>query len=145
MTFGQTRLILSVSRDGSAPVSKVLTTVVCGATVAAAVYWAARGTMDFANRDAFGATAEVVTASAPASNPTPATGTTPGKNSSARAVDIGNTKCIVSGDDVSTNTVEYQGKLYHLCCSDCLADFKKDPAKYVKALEADPAKYGVKK
>jgi len=60
--------------------------------------------------------------------------------------DMKNTKCIVLGDDVGTskNMVEYQGKVYHICCDSCIATFNKDPEKYVKALEADPAKFGLK-
>ncbi len=119
-------------------------TMILGGVITAVLYWAGGGKLDFANRNALGASTATGTAPA-ASATTPATGTAPSKNSGAQVVDIGNTKCIVSGDDVSSTTVEYQGKLYHLCCSDCLADFKKDPAKYVRALEADPAKYGVKK
>lgn len=30
----------------------------------------------------------------------------------------------------------YQGREIKLCCSGCLDDFKKDPAKYIKKLEA---------
>jgi YHS domain-containing protein len=129
--------------------ARIVMKVLCGAAATAALYWAEFGAVDFANRNAFGATGAVVAATAPAkgaaSVTSPATGTAPSRNSRSEVVDIGNTKCIVSADDVGTTTVEYQGKLYHLCCADCLADFKKDPAKYVKALEADPAKYGVKK
>ena len=63
------------------------------------------------------------------------------------AVDVGNTKCAVTGDPVGDSklTATYDGKLYHLCCEDCPAMFKKDPAKYAKAVAADPAKYGIKK
>jgi hypothetical protein len=62
------------------------------------------------------------------------------------AVDVGNTKCMVMPDDDVTpgKTVTYDGKIYHFCCDDCIADFKKDPAKYIKAMQADPKKYGVK-
>ncbi len=62
------------------------------------------------------------------------------------AVDLHNTKCIVSGDDVGDSklTETYNGKIYHFCCADCPAQFKKDPAKFEKAVAADPAKYGVK-
>jgi YHS domain-containing protein len=60
-------------------------------------------------------------------------------------IDMKNTKCIVMGEDVgdSKGTVEYQGKVYHICCSDCVKDFKENPEKWVKALEANPAKFGV--
>jgi hypothetical protein len=122
---------------------KVVMALMFGAAVTGGAYWTGWGTRDFANGNTCWASVPVLAATATA--PAPATGTAPSKNSSVGVVDIGNTKCIVSRDDVGTTTVEYQGKLYHLCCTDCLADFKKDPAKYVKALESDPAKYGVKK
>ncbi|HEY4329217.1 MAG TPA: YHS domain-containing protein [Phycisphaerae bacterium] len=63
----------------------------------------------------------------------------------AGVVEVKNTKCIVMGDDVgtSTNFVTYQGKAYHICCKDCIEAFNKEPEKYVKALDAAPAKFGV--
>jgi len=63
------------------------------------------------------------------------------------AVDVGNTICPVTGDKVGgSKLIEvYSGKIYHMCCSDCPADFKKDPAKYAKLVAENPAKYGVKK
>ena len=64
------------------------------------------------------------------------------------AVDVKNTKCIVTKEEVEGDdqtTLEYKGKTYHLCCSMCIKKFNADPEKYVKALEADPAAYGVKK
>ena len=62
------------------------------------------------------------------------------------AVDLRNTICPVSGDKVAdSNLVEvYDGKVYHMCCPDCHTDFEKDPAKYAKAVAADPKKYGIK-
>lgn len=63
----------------------------------------------------------------------------------AAAVDVKNTKCLVTEDAVGDETVEIKGKIYHLCCSDCAETIKKDPDKYIKAFEANPAKYGVKK
>ena len=67
----------------------------------------------------------------------------------SKAVDVGNTKCLVSGDAIGSmgggKTVEYKGKIYHFCCEDCPPVFNKDPDKFVKLLEADPAKYGVPK
>ncbi len=64
----------------------------------------------------------------------------------AAAVDLGNTVCPVSGDKVGDSklTSTYEGKIYHFCCDDCPKKFAKDPATYAKAVEADPAKYGVK-
>jgi YHS domain-containing protein len=62
------------------------------------------------------------------------------------AVDLRNTVCPVSGDKVAdSNLVEvYDGKVFHLCCPDCHAEFEKDPAKFEKAVAANPGKYGVK-
>jgi YHS domain-containing protein len=62
------------------------------------------------------------------------------------AVDLHNTVCPVSGDDVGTSklTETYEGKIYHFCCDDCPAKFKKDPDKFAKLVAANPEKYGVK-
>jgi YHS domain-containing protein len=50
-----------------------------------------------------------------------------------------NKVCPVSGDKVGSMGkpvyVEYQGKKIALCCKDCVADFKKDPAKYAALAE----------
>ena len=50
----------------------------------------------------------------------------------AKAVDVGNKICPVSGAAVGDSKVtqEYKGKVYHLCCKDCVKAFKKDPKKY---------------
>jgi YHS domain-containing protein len=32
-------------------------------------------------------------------------------------------------------TVDYQGKTIGFCCRDCVAEFKKDPAKYVEKMK----------
>ena len=63
------------------------------------------------------------------------------------AVDLKNTKCMVMPDNDVTDgkTVTYAGVIYHFCCDDCIADFKKDPQKYITAMQKDPAKYGVAK
>ncbi len=86
---------------------------------------------------AAGESAPVLLLTAAASAPAPAT---------QAAVDVGNTKCMVMPDDDVTpgKTVTFDGKIYHFCCDDCIADFKKDPQKYIKAMQADPNKYGVK-
>jgi YHS domain-containing protein len=62
------------------------------------------------------------------------------------AVDLANTVCPVTGDQVGDSklTEVYEGKIYHLCCDDCPKDFKKDPQKYANKVAADPAKYGLK-
>jgi len=45
----------------------------------------------------------------------------------------------VTGEKVDMNnpvTVEYDGKIYNLCCPMCPDEFKKDPAKYIAKIEA---------
>jgi YHS domain-containing protein len=47
--------------------------------------------------------------------------------------------CVVSGDKLDHEGKPYlfkhEGQEVKLCCKDCLADFKKDPAKYTKKIE----------
>ncbi|OGX25945.1 MAG: hypothetical protein A3J51_00985 [Omnitrophica WOR_2 bacterium RIFCSPHIGHO2_02_FULL_45_21] len=46
--------------------------------------------------------------------------------------------CPVSGQEIKKEEVyqvEYEGKIYNLCCKMCLKDFKKDPQKYIEKLE----------
>jgi hypothetical protein len=75
--------------------------------------------------------------------------TAPATKPAAKGTDVGNTKCLISGEAIGSmgegETVEYKGKVYHFCCSDCVATFKKDSDKYVMAFEADPAKWGAPK
>ena len=64
-------------------------------------------------------------------------------------VDMKNTKCLVLAEEIGGamgpgEIVTYEGKAYHVCCGSCVAEFKKDPEKYVMAFNADPAKFGVK-
>ena len=52
---------------------------------------------------------------------------------SAAAPEKGET-CPVSGEKVDAKgsiAYEYRGKVYRFCCASCLADFKKDPEKYL--------------
>lgn len=60
---------------------------------------------------------------------------------SESAVEVGNTICPVSGEKVGEMgdivKVEYNGKIYNLCCSMCAKDFKKDPEKYSKIAEKE--------
>ena len=113
---------------------------VCGVALAGSVYMAGWGSSPCCNMAGMASdecpacAAQVVLMDAAATAP-------------AAGVDVKNTKCLVTGEDVgkSTETIAYDGKLYHICCHDCVADFQKDPTKYVKAIEADPAKFGVKK
>lgn len=50
------------------------------------------------------------------------------------------TTCPVSGDKLGEMgkpyVMEYKGREVKLCCSDCKKDFEKDPAKYMKKIEA---------
>ena len=52
--------------------------------------------------------------------------------------------CVVSGEKLGDMgkpyTFTHEGREIQLCCKDCLKDFKKDPAKFVKKLEAAEAK-----
>jgi YHS domain-containing protein len=65
----------------------------------------------------------------------------------APVVDLGNTVCPVWGEKVGDSKLweVYEGKVYHFCCDCCPQQFKKDPAKYAKAVAADPANYGMKR
>ena len=46
--------------------------------------------------------------------------------------------CPVMGEAVDTSKfVDYDGKRIYVCCRGCIATIKKDPAKYVKQLEAE--------
>ena len=48
------------------------------------------------------------------------------------------TTCPVMGGAVDkTKFVDYDGKRIYVCCGGCIAKIKKDPAKYVKQLEAE--------
>jgi hypothetical protein len=49
--------------------------------------------------------------------------------------------CVVSDEKLGGDMGEpyvftHDGKEVHLCCKSCLKDFKKDPAKYMKKIEA---------
>jgi YHS domain-containing protein len=54
------------------------------------------------------------------------------------------TKCPVMNGNVDTKFyADYQGKRIYFCCSGCIEEFKKDPEKYLKKMEAEgvtPAK-----
>ena len=58
--------------------------------------------------------------------------------------------CIVSdeklgGDMGKPYVFEYKGQEIQLCCKSCKKDFDKEPAKYIKKLEAAQKKAGDKK
>jgi YHS domain-containing protein len=50
------------------------------------------------------------------------------------------TTCPVSGEAFTiaadSPKVEHAGKTYYFCCDDCVADFQKDPAKFLAKLAA---------
>src|SRR5882724_633598 len=52
--------------------------------------------------------------------------------------------CVVSGEKLGEMGKPYvfthEGREVQLCCKDCLKDFKKDPAKFVKKIEEAEAK-----
>lgn len=52
--------------------------------------------------------------------------------------------CVVSGDKLGEMGKPYvfthEGQEVKLCCKDCLKDFKKDPAKYMKMINETPKK-----
>jgi len=60
----------------------------------------------------------------------------------AALMKVNNTICPVTGNEVDMNkpvTVQYNGKIYNLCCPMCPLMFKLDPIKYSKIAE-DQAK-----
>ena len=63
-----------------------------------------------------------------------------------KPTDVNNKFCPVSGEKIKVDdmggpvTMEHNGKLYHLCCSMCIKDFKKDPDKYSKIADDEVAK-----
>jgi len=56
-------------------------------------------------------------------------------------VDLHNSKCPMSGEEVDGEThVDWNGVRVQLCCSDCVAGFRKDPAKALGKLGVKLAK-----
>jgi YHS domain-containing protein len=48
------------------------------------------------------------------------------------------TECPIQGGKIDKNIfTDYQGKRIYFCCSGCIDDFKKDPDKYLKKMEAE--------
>ena len=48
------------------------------------------------------------------------------------------TLCPVMGGEINKALfVDYEGKRVYVCCKMCVAEMKKDPAKYIKKLEAE--------
>jgi YHS domain-containing protein len=59
---------------------------------------------------------------------------------SKESVNAGNKICPVTGDKIdekTKSTVEYDSKIYNLCCSACINEFKSDPQKYIKKVEEE--------
>lgn len=53
--------------------------------------------------------------------------------------EFGNIICPLSGESIKEGEAikyEYNGVAYNVCCKMCLKDFKKNPEKYIKKLEA---------
>ncbi len=107
---------------------KYIVAVLCGVSLATSVFTLGWGKQPTMQMDMDAVTAD-------AQPPIDMTGKT----------DVHNTKCPVSGDDIGASTLMavYKDKVYHLCCPDCIEPFNKEPEKYIKVMEADPAKYGV--
>lgn len=56
-----------------------------------------------------------------------------------KAVNVGNEICPVMGGSAKGVgvVVEYEGKIYNLCCPACIDTFKADPAKYIAIVEKE--------
>jgi YHS domain-containing protein len=60
--------------------------------------------------------------------------------SAKKAVDVGNKICPVTGEKIDEKTkaiIEYNGKVYNLCCAMCIDEFNKDPEKYIKKINEE--------
>lgn len=58
----------------------------------------------------------------------------------AQEIKIGNKICPVCGEEIEEGaevTYEFEGKIYNFCCEDCIEEFKKDPKKYIEAVEKE--------
>lgn len=60
---------------------------------------------------------------------------------SSKAENVGNKICPVSGEKIGAMGkayhVEYEGKVYNLCCKMCSKDFKKNPEKYLEKIREE--------
>lgn len=68
------------------------------------------------------------------------------KSFAEEAVNVGNKFCPISGEKIGTGdmagqtaTVEYEGKIYNLCCPMCKDAFLKDPQAAIKKMEQQEA------
>lgn len=60
----------------------------------------------------------------------------------AAAVNVGNKICPVMGEKIAElgkDTVEYEGKIYNMCCPMCKDKFLADPAKYIAVVDQELA------
>lgn len=60
----------------------------------------------------------------------------------AAAKKVDNELCPVTGEKIdpkSNITYTYKGKVYRFCCAGCIADFKKDPEKYIRKMRDEGA------
>lgn len=60
-----------------------------------------------------------------------------GKADEAKAVKAQSTCPVMGGAINKAVYVDYEGKRIYFCCGGCPAEFKKDPAKYLKKMEKD--------
>ncbi|MCK4917135.1 MAG: hypothetical protein KAJ14_06165 [Candidatus Omnitrophica bacterium] len=64
---------------------------------------------------------------------------TSGNKTESPAVEVGNTKCPVSGMEIGTivDPVKYvyKGKIYNLCGERCIKSFQENPEKFIKIIE----------
>jgi YHS domain-containing protein len=67
--------------------------------------------------------------------------TTSGCSQARADQDKAQTTCPVMGGNINKNIyTDYQGKRVYFCCPQCIAEFNKEPGKYLKKLEADGVK-----
>jgi YHS domain-containing protein len=63
------------------------------------------------------------------------------EQSSVKSIEVGNKHCPVSGREVGQMgpplKIEYNGKMYNLCCPGCVSIFNSNPEKYSKIAEDD--------
>ncbi len=56
---------------------------------------------------------------------------------SLKAIEVKNKVCPVMGGtivDEKAVKVEHEGRVYRLCCAECILEFKSDPEKYIEKL-----------
>lgn len=61
-----------------------------------------------------------------------------GQTAQKEAANAGNEVCPVTGEKIGEKnkaTYAYKGKIYNFCCSDCIAEFKAEPQKYIDRVD----------